>query len=79
LWPGLGEDATPDQFATAASVVTELLSGTRSSVICSHRPVLPRLFEALAHAGGPPPPEEPLRPGEYIVMCGAALLSRGRN
>jgi 8-oxo-dGTP diphosphatase len=79
LWPGLGEDGTAEQFAHVASVVGELLTGHRSTVVCSHRPVLPKLFEAVAHAGGPTPPEEPLRPGEYIVIRGADLLTRGRN
>jgi 8-oxo-dGTP diphosphatase len=79
LWPGLGEDGTPEQFDHAASVVVELLTGRQSTVVCSHRPVLPKLFEAIAHAGGPTPPAEPLRPGEYIVIRGADLLTRGRN
>jgi phosphohistidine phosphatase SixA len=79
LWPGLGEDGTADQFAHVASVVGQLLTGHRSTVVCSHRPVLPKLFEAVAHAGGPTPPVEPLRPGEYIVIRGADLLTRGRN
>jgi phosphohistidine phosphatase SixA len=79
LLPGLGEDATPPQRSAALQVVSRLSSGEHNALVCSHRPVLPQLFEALAAAGGPAPPDEPLRPGEYIVMRGADLLLRGRS
>jgi 8-oxo-dGTP diphosphatase len=79
LLPGLAEEASAAQFAYAATVVGGLLTGPANALVCSHRPVLPGLFAALAEAGGPPPPEEPLRPGEYVVMRGADMLSRGRS
>jgi len=79
LLPGLGEESTRAQRAFALRAVTDLRSGGQNALVCSHRPVLPHLFEELAAAGGPTPPEEPLRPGEYIVMRGAALLVRGRS
>lgn len=79
LLPGLDEEATAAQFAHAAAAVAGLLTGESNALVCSHRPVLPGLFAAVAGAGGPPPPTEPLRPGEFIVIRGADVLSRGRS
>jgi 8-oxo-dGTP diphosphatase len=79
LLPGLAEEATAAQYAHAARTVAGLLSGDCNALVCSHRPVLPGLFAAIAEAGGPPPPVEPLRPGEYLVIRGADLLTRGRS
>lgn len=79
LLPGLAEEATAAQFASAAAAVAGLLTGETNALVCSHRPVLPGLFAALAEGGGPPPPMQPLRPGEYIVIRGADLLTRGRS
>jgi 8-oxo-(d)GTP phosphatase len=79
LLPGLAEEATAEQYSHAAAAVAGLLTGAVNALVCSHRPVLPGLFAALARAGGPPPPVDPLRPGEYIVIRGAAMLARGRS
>lgn len=79
LLPGLGEEGTAAQYAFAVREVLELLHGERNALVCSHRPVLPGLFEELAVASGVTPPVEPLRPGEYIVMRGTDLLVRGRS
>ena len=47
------------------SAITMLLKGLllsgRSSVLCSHRPILPDLFDSLGV------PEEPLAPAEFVV------------
>ena len=79
LLPGLGEEATAAQHAVAVAAVLGLLHGEQNALVCSHRPVLPGLFDELAAASGVVPPAEPLRPGEYIVIRGAALPIRGRS
>jgi 8-oxo-dGTP diphosphatase len=79
LLPGLAEEATAPQYAHAARTVAGLLHGDCNALVCSHRPVLPGLFAAIAGAGGPPPPVEPLQPGEYLVIRGAALLARDHS
>lgn len=57
--PGINEeDSTP---VTVATTVRSLLTDKENAVICSHRPVLPRIFEALEID------EEPLDPGEMVV------------
>jgi len=58
--PGINEeDSTP---VTVATTVSSLLAGKENAVLCSHRPVLPQIFEALGIA------EEPLGPGELVVV-----------
>ena len=47
--------------ATARTLFDELMSTPGPSVLCSHRPVLPRLFELLGLE------EEPLAPAELVV------------
>lgn len=44
-----------------AALLDGLLATRRSTVLCSHRPVLPSLFESLGV------PEEPLAPAEFVV------------
>ena len=57
--PGISEDdATPD---SVAATVARLLNTRESSVLCSHRPVLPEILAALGVS------EEPLAPGEMVV------------
>lgn len=57
--PGINEgDSTP---ASVARTVADLLGRRESSVICSHRPVLPLIFAELGVE------EEPLAPGELVV------------
>ena len=46
---------------TAAAFLAHLMTTPEPSVLCSHRPVLPRLFEILGIS------EEPLAPAELIV------------
>lgn len=45
----------------AASLVDRVLGSRESTVLCSHRPVLPGIFEHLGV------PEEPLATGEFVV------------
>ena len=52
------EDSTTD---SVAETVERLLGTKESTVLCSHRPVLPQIFDALGVA------EEPLAPGEFVV------------
>jgi len=55
----LSEDGYDE--ARAARVMTDLMSADEVSVLCTHRPVLPRLFETLGIT------EEPLSPSELVV------------
>ena len=65
LEDGLSEEEATAQTVTA--VVDELVHGDEGAVLCSHRPVLPTIFDAL----GVPDPE--LAAGEMLV----AHLRRG--
>ena len=65
LEDGLSEEEATAQTVTA--VVDELAHGDEGAVLCSHRPVLPTIFDAL----GVPDPE--LAAGEMLV----AHLRRG--
>ncbi|MCX6396663.1 MAG: NUDIX hydrolase [Propionibacteriales bacterium] len=57
--PGLNEvDATP---VTIRNAIKSLLGSRENAVLCSHRPVLPQVFDVLGIA------EEPLGPGEMVV------------
>ena len=57
--PGLSEEgATPE---AVRAIVADLLSHKESAVLCSHRPVLPAILEALGVT------EEPLGPAEMVV------------
>lgn len=57
--PGLNElDSTP---VTIGNAVRGLLASKENAVLCSHRPVLPQIFDELGIA------EEPLGPGEMVV------------
>ncbi len=47
--------------ATIASAVSSLLTSKENAVLCSHRPVLPQIFDFLGLQ------EEPLGPGEMVV------------
>jgi 8-oxo-dGTP diphosphatase len=53
------EDATKE---SVGAVVEELLAGREPAVLCSHRPVLPRVYEALGV------PVEKLAPGQMLVV-----------
>jgi 8-oxo-dGTP diphosphatase len=53
------EEATPDSVAAA---VHQLLSGKEPVVLCTHRPVLPWVFEALALE------RRTLEPGAMLVV-----------
>ncbi|MEZ5098090.1 MAG: NUDIX hydrolase [Nocardioides sp.] len=53
------EDATHD---TVVELVDELLHAGESAVLCSHRPVLPAVFDALAV------PQVKLEPGSLVVV-----------
>jgi 8-oxo-dGTP diphosphatase len=74
LEPRVTEEAHGDGGSTgAADTVAELLADPRASVLCSHRPVLPALIEALGPLPSSPfgmraPADDPLRPGEFIVV-----------
>jgi len=58
--PGVNEvDSTP---VTVSTTVSSLLATKENAVLCSHRPVLPRIMEVLEID------EEPLSPGELVVV-----------
>lgn len=52
------EDSSPE---SVRRTVERLLAVRENAVLCSHRPVLPRIFAALGVE------EEPLAPGEFVV------------
>jgi 8-oxo-dGTP pyrophosphatase MutT (NUDIX family)/phosphohistidine phosphatase SixA len=56
----LSEELFDEQ--AAATFLDELLNSPGPSVLCSHRPVLPQLFELLGVS------EEPLAPAELVVV-----------
>ncbi len=56
--PGLAEGGE-----LRAETIRELQEAS-SAVVCSHRPVLPLIYEAV----GIDPPEEPLHPGDFLVL-----------
>jgi 8-oxo-dGTP diphosphatase len=63
-WRAERTDALSEEDATAVSVlglVDDLVVGGESAVLCSHRPVLPAVFDAL----GVPDPK--LAPGAMLV------------
>jgi 8-oxo-dGTP diphosphatase len=57
--PGLNEEEWSP--ASVREIVADLLTSKESSVLCSHRPVLPDILAALGIT------EEPLAPGEMVV------------
>jgi 8-oxo-dGTP diphosphatase len=70
----VSEEAHGDGNGTGASdAIAELLADPRPTVLCSHRPVLPALFEALGELPPSPfgmqaPEDNPLSPGEFVVV-----------
>jgi 8-oxo-dGTP diphosphatase len=67
LLPGLAEGVGDAEFAAAVDRVL-CATGQDSVVVCSHRPVLPRLLRALEAAGRGCLPREPLEPGEFLIF-----------
>lgn len=64
LRPRLSEErATP---RAVAKLVEELLDDEQGSVLCTHRPVLPLVYDAAGLAE--PPEGETLEPGEMLVL-----------
>ncbi|HSK55846.1 MAG TPA: NUDIX hydrolase [Jiangellales bacterium] len=62
----LGHEQQPDQ---AAGVVAGLLAAGEPTVVCSHRPVLPALFAAVAERARCEVPADPtLPPGGFVVL-----------
>ncbi len=64
-WPLLADDGLSEEDATPESVVEavdELLHAKESAVLCTHRPVLPTVFDALGI------PAEKLEPGGMVVV-----------
>jgi 8-oxo-dGTP diphosphatase len=64
-WPLQRTDALSEEDATVESVVEvvdELLDGKESAVLCTHRPVLPAVLDALGVD------TEKLAPGELVVV-----------
>lgn len=57
--PELAEESYDDSFA--AGLATAALTDRRASVLCTHRPILPELMDAIGIY------EEPLAPGEMAV------------
>jgi len=58
--PTLSEEDTTQP--ALREFVTSLLGASSSAAVCSHRPVLPAIFDALGT------PEEPLAPAEFVVV-----------
>ncbi|HSK27206.1 MAG TPA: NUDIX domain-containing protein [Jiangellales bacterium] len=69
LEPGVSEIGHEQHPDLAAEVVQALLSAAEPTVLCSHRPVLPTLFEAVReHARCDVPAEPTLPPGGFVVL-----------
>jgi 8-oxo-dGTP diphosphatase len=71
--PRVTEEAHDGAPAGAADAVAELMADPRPAVLCSHRPVLPTLLDALAPLpdspfGGPSVHDEPLGTGSFVVV-----------
>ena len=64
-WPPETHDGLSEEGASAESVlavVDDLLDSDSGSVLCTHRPVLPTVFDALST------PDVALEPGELVVV-----------
>jgi 8-oxo-dGTP diphosphatase len=64
-WPMTRTDGLSEEDATAASVlgiVDELLHGDEDAVLCTHRPVLPSVYDAIGI------PTEPQATGQLVVV-----------
>jgi 8-oxo-dGTP diphosphatase len=64
---GLAEGVSDSQFAAAMQLVTTAADAA-PTVVCSHRPILPRLFQALAQEGRGQLPRKPLQPAEFMIF-----------
>lgn len=63
-WPLVASDGLSEEDATHDTVVAlvdELLAAGESAVVCTHRPVLPAIFDALGL------PQARLEPGDLVV------------
>ena len=58
--PGVNEEDST--AVTVATTVDSLLAAKENAVLCSHRPVLPAILDAIGIS------EEPLAPGELVVV-----------
>ncbi len=67
LLTGLAEQVGDAEFATATAQVIDA-AGQDSVVVCSHRPVLPRLLRALEAAGRGCLQRKLLAPGEFLIF-----------
>jgi len=64
-WPIIRHDGLSEEDATDASVlgiVDELLHGDEDAVLCTHRPVLPSVYDAIGI------PAEPQATGQLVVV-----------
>jgi len=70
LEPALSEEAHAERPKRAARRMQELLAEPTPLVVCSHRPVLPTLLEAIAglRISGPRDLEPKLPPGGFLVV-----------
>jgi 8-oxo-dGTP diphosphatase len=72
LEPRVTEEAHETTAGAAADAVTELLHDPRPAVLCSHRPVLPTIFDALGRLPTDPftgrRPVRALSPGAFVVL-----------
>jgi 8-oxo-dGTP diphosphatase len=72
LEPRVTEEGHAASAVGAADAVTELLGDPRPVVLCSHRPVLPTMFEALGKLPTDPftghRPPRSLSPGAFVVV-----------
>ncbi len=72
LEPRVTEEAHEKSAAGAVDAVVELLNDARPSVLCSHRPVLPTIFDALGALPADPftgrRPVHSLSAGAFVVV-----------
>lgn len=70
--PALSEERFLENPKKVESRIRDLLSQHQAMVVCSHRPVMPTILTALAHAVGDDPSrpqwDPKLAPGSFIVL-----------
>lgn len=70
--PALSEERFLDNPKKVEGRILDLISQHQAMVVCSHRPVMPTILKALAHATGEDPSrpqwDPKLQPGSFIVL-----------
>jgi 8-oxo-(d)GTP phosphatase len=78
---GLSEETGAKKAAAVRAEILAVVNENTDLLVCTHRPALPPLFEALAEATGAPMPSSPLRKAEFVVahICAGRALATERH